>query len=169
MLLDPYWSSRSQYALPSGLVWSELRIQLQSNPITSLHEIFALAHDEQNHCGYYRAYERIRATYYVRRLARRLRLYLSHCRSCNLNQTKRHQPYGELRPIQAPPIPFHTVTIDFIAGLPSFNDFDMALTVTCKASKRCTILPGKSTYSAADWATTFLEGTIDWGLPKIGR
>src|SRR5579871_3427863 len=36
MLLDPYCRSRSRYALPSGLDWSELRIQLQSNPITSL-------------------------------------------------------------------------------------------------------------------------------------
>ena len=130
------------------------------------HEIFALAHDQQNHCGYHRAYERIRATYYIRRLARRLRLYLTHCRLCNLNQTKRHPPYGELRPIQTPPLPFHTVTIDFIAGLPSVNGFDMALTVTCKASKRCTIVPGKSTHSAADWAATFLEGTVDWGLPS---
>jgi hypothetical protein len=42
----------------------------------------------------------------------------------------------------------------------------MALTITCKASKRCTILPGKATYSAADWAATFLEGTVDWGLPS---
>jgi hypothetical protein len=130
------------------------------------HEIFALAHDEQNHCGYHRAYERIRATYFIHRLARRLRLYLTHCRLCNLNQTRRHPPYGELRPIQAPPIPFHTVTIDFIAALPSFNGFDTALTITCKASKRCTVLPGKATYSAADWAATFLEGTVDWGLPS---
>src|SRR6266480_3898493 len=36
MLLDPYWRTRSPRALPSGLDWSELRIQLQSNPITSL-------------------------------------------------------------------------------------------------------------------------------------
>ena len=130
------------------------------------HEIFALAHDEQNHCGYHRAYERIRATYFVRRLARRLRQYLTHCRLCNLNQTKRHPPYGELRPIQPPIVPFHTVTIDFIAALPPFGGLDMALTVTCKASKQCTILSGKSTYSAADWAGVFLEGTVDWGLPS---
>jgi hypothetical protein len=65
-----------------------------------------------------------------------------------------------------PPIPFHTVAIDFIAGLPPFNGFDTALTITCKASKRCTILPGKATYSAADWAAVFLEGTVDWGLPS---
>jgi hypothetical protein len=130
------------------------------------HEIFALAHDEQSHCGYHRAYERIRATYFIHRLARRLRLYLAHCRLCNLNQTKRHAPYGELRPIQAPPIPFHTVTIDFIVALPEFNGFNAALTITCKASKRCTIVPGKVTYSAADWAVAFLEGTVDWGLPS---
>ena len=52
------------------------------------HEIFTLAHDEQNHCGYHRAYERIRATYFIHHLARRLQLYLMHCRLCNLNQTK---------------------------------------------------------------------------------
>ena len=43
MLLDPYWRTRSPRALPSGLDWSELRIQLQSNPITSLEEDKKLA------------------------------------------------------------------------------------------------------------------------------
>ena len=48
------------------------------------HEIFTLTHDKQNYCRYHRAYERIRVTYFIHRLTRRLWLYLTYCRLCNL-------------------------------------------------------------------------------------
>lgn len=33
-----------------------------------------------------------------------------------LNQTKRQRPYGELVSISPPPIPFHTIAMDFIVA-----------------------------------------------------
>jgi hypothetical protein len=47
-------------------------------------------------------------------------------------------------------IPFRTLTMDFILALP--EEMDTALTVICKASKRVTIIPGKSTGKAFNWA-----------------
>ena len=130
-------------------------------------EIFGMAHEPQ-HFGFHRTYDRIKATYYVRKLAKRLRLYLDHCQLCKLAQTKHHPPFGQLRPIQSPPIPFHTVTIDLIVGLPKppGTEWDALMTITCKASKKITGVPGQTTYSAEDWAEAFLNATADWGIPK---
>lgn len=42
------------------------------------------------------------------------------------------------------------------------------MTVTCKFSKKVTIIPGASTYTAKDWAKALLErlAIADWGLPS---
>ena len=65
-----------------------------------------------------------------------------------VNQTRGHKPYGELNPIASPPIPFHTITLDFIVGLPKANDGSNAvLTVTDKFTKRVTLIPGQENSS----------------------
>ncbi len=133
-------------------------------------EIFELAHDKQHHSGFHRTYDRITASLFIRHLTKRLKAYILHCPECQLNQTRRHAPYGSLHPISTPSIPFHTITMDFILALPPTpkEGFDNLLTVTDKFTKRVLLLPGKTTYSAADWANTLLPGLIghDWGIPR---
>ena len=45
--------------------------------------------------------------------------------------------------------------------------FNAIISVTCKFSKRVTLIPGTNTWSAEDWAHAFLKklDLIDWGLP----
>lgn len=109
------------------------------------------------------------ASFYIRKLARQLRTYVAHCPQCQLHRTGRHSPYGSLRPIQSPAIPFHTVTIDFILALPvTTGGYDTILTVTCKFSKRVLLIAGKSTWSAEQWADAFLAAVLghDWGVAR---
>ena len=87
-------------------------------PSPMYHEIFSMAHDRHHHAGFHRAYARIQASFYVRNLAKELRLYIKHCVECQLNQTTRHIPLGELNPIDTMAIPYHTVTADWVHGLP---------------------------------------------------
>ena len=75
-----------------------------------------MAHDEHHHAGFHRAYNSITSSLYIRNLSRRLKQYITHCPKCLHYQTVRHAPYGALQPIVGPPIPFHTVTADFILG-----------------------------------------------------
>lgn len=114
-------------------------------------DVFAMAHDQHAHAGFHRSYERIRSCYYIRKMTKHLHRYIYHCQACQLTQTKRHKPYGELVPIQSPPVPFHTVTINFILALPETKEgFNAILSVTDKSSKRITLLPGRDNYSAED-------------------
>ena len=123
------------------------------------------------HPGYAKCYERVSSAWYIRGLARQLRQYLKHCPECQLHRTRRHPPYGSLQPILSPAIPFHTLTIDFILALPvsRVGQFNAAMPVTCKFTKRVTIVLGKDTWSAAEWGEAFLDQLDigDWGIPKI--
>ena len=67
----------------------------------------------------------------VRYLSKHLQTYIEHCPDCQLNQTRRHRPYGSMIPIYRPGIPFHTITMDFIPVLPiTSKGFDCILVVT---------------------------------------
>lgn len=132
-------------------------------------DLFDAAHDGQFHIGPNRLYARMREQYYVRHLDRKVRTYVRHCEDCQRAQTKRHQPYGSLQPIQTSAIPFHTVTMDFIVGLPNDEGYDALLTVTCKFSKRVLLVEGMSTFTAEAWGHRLLDALLraDWGLPTV--
>ena len=118
-------------------------------PTAVVPDILAVAHGN-GHPGFQRCYEIISNSWYIRGLTKQLRTYIRHCPDCLILQTRRHQPYGALQPISAPPVPFHTLTIDFILALPkAVHGYDCALSVTCKYTKRTTFVPGQKTHSAA--------------------
>ena len=154
-----------------GLIWHTgsdiLRLCI---PQSLVGEVLKIAHTDVGHPGAARTFERAASSWYIRHLTRHVRDFLHHCPECLVFQTRRHLPYGSLQPIQSPKVPFHTITIDFILALPkSKGGFDCALSVTCKYSKRITLIPGKSTWTANQWAEALLERLwiADWGLPKV--
>lgn len=129
-------------------------------------DIFEMMHDQRMHTGFNRTYEAIRTTYHIRKLAKHLDEYIRHCRKCGPNQTRRHKPHGDLRPIQTPPMPFHTITIDLVTGIPEDQSCDAVMSVTCKFSKRITLIPGRTNWDAAKWAKALLDALADWGIPS---
>ena len=133
-------------------------------------EVLEITHTKAGHPGFERTFERAVGSWYICRLGRHVRDFLHHCPECLVYQTHHHSPYGSLQPIQSPSVPFHTITLDFVLALPkSKNGFDTVMSVTCKFSKRVTLIPGKKTWSAKQWAEALLERLwlADWGLPKI--
>ena len=109
-------------------------------------EIFKLSYNNQFHGSFYRSYERIKCSIYIRHLQNRLRAYVEHCPECQIYQTKRHKLYGSLIPIDSLAVPFHTVAMDFIVILPEagLDLFDALLITTNKFTKRNLLLPGRS-------------------------
>ena len=138
-----------------------------SGPV--IKEILDVAHTSEGHMGFTRCYERVSGSWYIRGLTRYLRDYLKHCPECLVYQTRRHAPYGSMQPIYNPPIPFHTLTLDFILAMPlTPQGLDCVMSVTCKFSKRITYVPEKTTWTAAQWAAALIERLElgDWGIPK---
>lgn len=130
-------------------------------------DILAIAHEE-GHPGFSRCYQIIVRSWFIRGLTKLLRSFIRHCPQCLALQTRRHPPYGSLQPIQSSPVPFFTLTLDFVLALPLTKEkFNAIMSVTCKFSKRVTLIKGANTWSAEDWAHAFLKrlDLIDWGLP----
>lgn len=99
-----------------------------------------------------------------------LKKYIQHCPECQQNGVRCHLPYSTLQPIVTPAVPFDTITIDFILGLPKLpNGHDCAMSATCKYSKALALLAGKETDTASDWALWFVHFlmTADWGFPNV--
>ena len=70
---------------------------------------------------------------YIRKFSRHFQQYITYCPDCQLNQIKKHSLYGTLKFIETPVIPFHTVNINFVFGLPkNATGFNCSMTVTCK-------------------------------------
>ena len=138
-------------------------------PQSMEHWIFAQVHDDKAHQGFHRAYDELRDSVYVKGMARKLRSYIHHCPTCDHYQTRRQQARTPLNPIQTVSIPFHTIAIDFIVGLPlSRQGYNACLSCTCKFSKRIGLAPGDETNRAQDWAKILLAllSVMGWGLPS---
>ncbi|MGI0135223.1 MAG: integrase zinc binding domain-containing protein [Candidatus Micrarchaeaceae archaeon] len=141
------------FELQDGLLF---RIDAQDSPPrlcippNCLQDIFEPLH-RNNHIGYAKMHALIISSFYIWRLKHHLRAYLLHCPECLVFQTRRHAPYGSLQPIETPPCPYHTITIDFVLGLPtSAEGYNCLLTLTDKYSKKIALIPGKDTYTATD-------------------
>ncbi len=170
-------------SIPSGVISEELPVPDKSqllyhiNRLTNVHrlyispsvasDILAIAHGE-GHPGFSRCYKIITRSWFIHGLTKLLRAFIRYCPECLALQTRRHAPYGSLQLIKSPPVPFFTLTLDFVLALPlSKGDYNALMSVTCKFSKRITLIEGADTWSVEQWAHAFLNrwDLIDWGLP----
>ena len=135
----------------------------------SLHKkVFKMVHDDRNHQGVDACLSQLRglAMYKGRQS---LRSYISHCPVCLQNNTRRHKPFGCLQPIVPLPVPFHTVTMDFIVSLPESDGFNQLLVLVDKFTKRIGLIPGRDNWSTEQWGEALARymQRCDWGCPTI--
>ena len=129
-------------------------------------KIFRMTHDENQHSDRHRCYQKIVDTFYVLRLSRKLRLYIEHCSSCQLNQTKRHRSYEELISVFSSSRSFHIIVMNFVVELS--NIYDALFIVIDKFFRRVLIMREKTIYDVADWAHLLLKRLliVDWNISK---
>ena len=122
-------------------------------------QLLQLAHDAQSHQGFLKTYLSLRKFAYWPGLAKSVTSYAHYCIPCQKNKPRRHKAFGNLRPIESPNIPFHTLHIDLITDLPEvlFRGIkvDSIMTATCRFSKARRFMPGRKDWTAARWAQAF--------------
>ena len=102
-------------------------------------KIFKLTHDRNNHASHNKVYTRLMKSIYIFRLSRKIREYIKHCLTCELNQIKRHVFYEKLILIAIQMISFKIVAMNFIVTLLE-STYDFMLTMTCKTFKKVTLI-----------------------------
>ena len=75
-------------------------------------KIFELTHNQIYHEEFYRTYDYIVSSIYVRQLLRKFRDYIAYCSQCQLNQTKKHFIYKKLNSIIIFSISFHIIAMN---------------------------------------------------------
>jgi hypothetical protein len=127
--------------------------------------VFKLAHDQNNHFEHNKAYIKWADRVYISKFSRKIRQYIKHCSTCELNQIKRHFTYEELVSMSEN-ISFRTLAMNFISTLS--DNMNTALIVTCKAFKKITIILEKFTWTALNWAETLLDRLLiaNWDISK---
>lgn len=119
-------------------------------------DLLAIANDK-SHPRFACCHGIISRLWYIWGLTKILRSFIHHCPRCFVLQTKKYTLYSSLQPINSPPVPFFTLKLDFILALPLTTDgYNALLSLTCKFSKRVTLIKGKDTQMVKKWAHTFL-------------
>ena len=106
-------------------------------------QIIKLNHDEltAGHYGLEKTIERIMRNYYFYGLRQLTEQYIATCQLCQQSKTARHAPYGFLKPLSVPQVPYEEIALDFIVKLPKSYDsltktaYDSILVVTDRLTK----------------------------------
>lgn len=79
------------------------------------------------------------------------------CDTCQRAKTEHCRKPGLLQPHEIPPHPWHTISWDFVEGLPSSQGYQVILVVIDKFTKFAHFLPLKHPYTALQVAQVFFN------------
>ena len=135
-------------------------------PENLVDEILRLCHDKRGHPGIRNTYTSLALRFYFPKMSRRVKQYVAACSKCQIAKPARENPAGLLQPIESPTEPCHTISLDFVTGLPSSHGYDAMLTVTDTFSKAVRLIACNKTTSAEETAKLFLSHCYPiFGLP----
>ena len=132
-------------------------------------DILSMTHDN-DHTEFDRTYEKMTSSWYIRNLIKHLKNYFKHCSIYTINRTKRYKFYDSLQSVLFSSVSFHTLTINFVLILfVAHIDINNIMSVTCKFSKRVTIIFDIDTWIASQWTKTLLHrlNIANWKLSKV--
>jgi hypothetical protein len=118
------------------------------------------------HSGVLATYQRAKRMFAWPNMKQTVTTFVSTCTTCQQAKSEHVKLPGFLQPLPTPPFPWHTVSLDFVEGLPKSQGFDVILVVIDKLTKYGHFLPLKHPFSAAQAAQTFVNSIYKLhGLP----
>ena len=94
------------------------------------------------------------------------KVYVDTCPICTRNKDSRSRPTGLLQTMPTPPVPWHTLSLDFITGLPISQGKSCVLVVIDYLSKMGHFIALKALPTAKEMAQIFLDHIVRLhGLP----
>ena len=120
------------------------------------------------HLGVKSTIKAIQQRFYWKNIHRDCARYITNCPGCQVNKNFPGKTAGEMRPIEVPPYRWHTVTTDYVTGLPETeNGHDAMAVFADKLTKYVYLKPCKTTSDGQDWADMFMDGVyFNQGMPE---
>ena len=118
------------------------------------------------HRGINGTYLQMRTLFYWPKLSRDVGKYVRSCKICKRAKATTTGDSMPLHPNECPVGPFHSVSMDFITGLPSVNGISQVLVVVDRFTKKIFAIPLPTKTSALETATALFENIFrDEGWP----
>jgi hypothetical protein len=161
---------RKSYRVEDGLIYHHHRIYIPDNSALKTKLIYE-AHDSANcgHMGAAKTIERLTRHVYWPNMHSEIKEYVRTCVDCQANKARNQLPMGLLKPLPVPEQRWHTVTMDFITGLPVTSaGYDCVAVVVDKLSKMAHYIPMTSTTTAPEYARLFVDHVVKHhGVPSV--
>ena len=157
------------YALVDGIIKNKGRICLGNHKEAHQAVLLALhASGLGGHSGITATYHKVKALFSWPNMKHDIQEYISKCQVCSQAKTEHCRLPGLLNPLPVPSKAWHTISLDFIEGLPKSKTYDTILVIVDKFSKYGHFIPLSHPYTALSVAQLFLNHIYKLhGLPTM--
>eukprot|EP00267_Zea_mays_P041848 XP_020393779.1 uncharacterized protein LOC103628713 [Zea mays] len=154
--LDP--NAVPHYTLQNGLLKYKGRIWVGSDDQLK-HRILSALHCSPvgGHSGIPVTYCRVKQLFAWSKLKQSVQDFVKNCQICLQAKPDRSAYPGKLQPLPIPTTAWHTISLDFVEGLPRSGSADCILVVVDKFTKFAHFLPLSHPYTATSVAQLFLS------------
>lgn len=157
------------YSLVDGVIKHKGRIWLGNN--LEAHQAILLALHSSGlggHSGITATYQKVKALFSWPNMKQSVRDYVNACQVCCQAKPEHCKLPGLLQPLPIPSQAWHTVSLDFIEGLPKFKSYNSILVVIDKFSKYGHFIPISHPYTVLSIAQVYLDNVYKLhGLPTV--
>lgn len=145
------------YYLEDGILKLNGRIWVGQNQALQLKILLAL-HTSAigGHSGYGVTYKRVRTLFVWSGMKTQVRKFVDECSICKQAKPERVRYPGLLEPLPVPEHVWHTVTMDFVEGLPKSAGFNCILVVVDKLSRYAHFIPLAHPFTALNVAQAYM-------------
>ncbi|WVZ77328.1 LOW QUALITY PROTEIN: hypothetical protein U9M48_025207 [Paspalum notatum var. saurae] len=162
-------SNGKGFSLVDGVIRFKGRIWLGSHK--EAHQAVLLALHSSGlggHSGVTATYQKIKDLFAWPNMKNDIKDYIAACTVCSQAKPEHCKLPGLLQPLPVPPQAWHTISMDFIEGLPKSKNHDTILVVVDKLTKYAHFLPLTHPYTAFTVAQVFVNHIYKLhGMPKI--
>lgn len=109
------------------------------------------------HSGRTRTAELIQRSYSWPGLLRTVAAFVKACDTCQRIKSRRHKPYGLLKPLPVPSGPWRNISMDFVVKLPLSKGFDSIFVVVDKFTKMTHYVRARESMTAKQLAEPYLS------------
>jgi hypothetical protein len=162
-------SNEQGFSLQDGVLRHKGRVWLGSHK--SAHDaVLQALHNSGlgGHSGRLATYHKVKHLFSWPHMRRDIDNFVQQCSTCQQAKSEHCKIPELLQPLPIPTEAWHTVSLDFIEGLPSSYHYDTILVVIDKLTKYGHFIPLKHPFSAVSVARIFLDNVYKLhGMPKV--
>lgn len=132
-------------------------------------EILQAHHDSQTagHLGRAKTSELVSRSFYWPGLRSFVNRYVANCHTCKRTKVDHQARQGHLNPLQIPNTPWSSISMDFISGLPTSEQYNCIWVVVDRLTKMSHFIPCHDSIDAAGLANLFAKEVFRLhGLPS---